>query len=115
MPPKTENGCVLVVEDPLIQKFVRSVLKQEGHQVVEARSDESLRMLRARDLAVNLLITNQPKRFLEFAETLPLIYLAATPDPALASRFRRCRILRKPFPPGDLVACVAELAQAKQA
>ena len=75
-----------------------------------ASSAESLRILRAGDHSIALLITNQPLRFIEFAETLPLVYVAASPDPTLALRFRRCRVLRKPFPPADLVECVAELA-----
>jgi DNA-binding response OmpR family regulator len=100
---------VLVVEDPVIQRFVSGILKREGCQVVEARAEESLRILRTGDRGVALLITNQPLNFLEFAEILPLIYVAAAPDSTLAVRFRHCRTLRKPFPPGELVACVDEL------
>lgn len=110
MQSETGHGCVLVVEDPLIQRFVSGVLKREGHQVVEAKAEESLRILRAGDGDIAVLITNQPLNFLEFAETLPVVYIAALPDPTLALRFSRCRILRKPFPPSDLVECVAELA-----
>ena len=33
--------------------------------------------------------------------------VAAVPDPTLALHFRYCRMLRKPFPPSDLVECVA--------
>jgi CheY-like chemotaxis protein len=109
MDSRTGQGCVLVVEDPLIQRFIGGVLKREGRQVVEAKAEESLRVLRSRDQAIALLITNQPLRFVEFAETLPLIYVAAVPDPAMALHFRYCRMLRKPFPPSDLVECVAEL------
>jgi hypothetical protein len=110
MQAKTGPGLVLIVEDPLIQRFVGGILKREGRPVVEASVDGALRILGAGDPAVALLITNQPARFLEFAETLPLLYIAAFPDPALAERFHRCRMLRKPFPPMDLMACAAELA-----
>jgi hypothetical protein len=107
---KTGHGFVLIVEDPLIQRFVGGILKRGGRPVVEADGDGALRILRAGDSAVALLITNKPARFLEFAGTLPLLYIAAFPDPALADRFRRCRMLRKPFAPVDLMACAAELA-----
>ena len=98
-----------MVEDPLVQKFIGGVLKRDGRQVIEAKAEQSLRVLRAGDPVVVLLISNQPLRFVEFAEFLPLINIAAVPDPTLVLRFRYCRILRKPFPPSDLVECVAEL------
>ena len=109
MDSQSDLGCVLVVEDPLIQKFIGGILKREGRQVIEAKAEQSLRILRSSDPAIVLLITNQPLRFVEFAETLRLIYVAAIPDPTLALRFRYCRMLTKPFPPNDLVECVAEL------
>ncbi|MGA2041385.1 MAG: hypothetical protein ABSH42_19055 [Bryobacteraceae bacterium] len=94
----------------MIQRFVGGVLKREGYDVAEAELEEALLALRAGSGAVSLLITNRPASFLEFAETLPLVYVAAFPDPALTARFRRCRVLRKPFDPGDLAQCAAELA-----
>ncbi len=110
MHPRNPRGCVLIAEDPLICRFVGGILKREGYVVVETEPEAALRILRAGDDAVSLLITNQPARFLEFAETIPLIYTAAFPDPKLADRFLRCRMLRKPFPPGELMALAAELA-----
>ncbi len=110
MPPKTAPGSALIVEDPLIRRFVGGILKREGYAVVEAELDEALRTLRDEPGAITLLITNVPGHFLEFAETVPLIYDAAFPDPALADCFRRCRTLRKPFRPGELASCAAELA-----
>jgi len=110
MPSKTAPGYVLVVEDPAIRRFVGGILKRHGHLVVEAELEEAQRTLRHDEGAVALLITNVPTYFLEFAETVPLIYIAAFPDPALARRFRRCHMLHKPFNPSDLVANAAELA-----
>jgi len=112
MQQKAALGCALIVDDPIIRRFVGGILKREGYTVAEAELEEALRTLRDAPGAVSLLITNGPAHFLEFAESLPLIYVAAFPDPALASRFRHCRTLRKPFCPGDLVLCAAELAQA---
>jgi len=100
------------VEDPMIQRFVGGILKREGYLVVKAELHEALRTLRDSPDLVSLLITNVPGHFFEFAETLPLIYVAAFPDPALADRFRRCRALRKPFHPSDLALCAAELSPA---
>ena len=110
MQQKAALGCALIVEDPMIRKFVGGILKREGYVVIEAELEAALRTLRGAPDAVSLLITNVPGNFLEFAETHPLIYVAAFPDPALADRFRRCRALRKPFHPGDLALCAAELA-----
>lgn len=115
MPEKTAAGCVLVVEDPLIRRFVGGILKREGHLVVESELEEALHTLRHDSGTVSLLITNAPTHFLEFAESVPLIYLAAFPDPELAGRFHSCRTLRKPFRPSDLVAHAAELAPPEKA
>jgi len=110
MPQKTAARCVLVVEDPLIQRFVGGLLKREGRQVVESELEGALNTLRHDSGTVSLLITNAPAHFLEFAETVRIIYMAAFPDPELAGRFRSCRTLRKPFRPSELVATAAELA-----
>jgi hypothetical protein len=101
---------VLIVEDPLIRRFAGGILKREGYLPIDADREESLRILRGGDSGVCLLVTNQPGGFLEFAGTLPLLYIASFPDPGLAARFRHCRMLRKPFSPDDLVSCAAELA-----
>jgi len=113
MPQENTPRAALIVEDPLIRKFVGDILKRKGFAVVEAELDEALRRLRDAPEAVSLLVTNVPAHFLEFAETLPVLYDAAFPDPALAARFRRCRTLRKPFHPGDLAECATELARPK--
>lgn len=110
MPQTTAPGYVLIVEDPTIRRFVGGILKREGYVVVEAELGKALRALRDEPGAVSLLITNGPAHFLEFAGTLPVLYVAASPDPALAGRFRCCRTLRKPFRPADLLLRVAELA-----
>jgi hypothetical protein len=57
---------------------------------------------------VNLLITNTPAAFAEFGD-LPVLYLAALPDPAAIQPFRRCAALRKPFHPTQLLNHIAQL------
>jgi CheY-like chemotaxis protein len=100
---------VLIVEDPRVRRLIAGILKREAYAVIEAELEEALRILREAPDSVALLITNVPAHFCEFAETLPLVYVAAFPDPALADRFRRCRTLHKPFRPCDLAQCAAEL------
>jgi len=109
MPETAAHGCVLVVEDQVIQRFVGDLLGRDGRLVVEAGIEEALRALRHGAVEISLLVTNAPAKFLEFAENLPLIYMAACPDPGLAKRFRACRVLRKPFRPSELSSCAAEL------
>jgi hypothetical protein len=67
-------------------------------------------LLRAGSVTANVVITNQPEAFLPLASTLPLLYIAANPDPELASQFPTCRVLRKPFRNDDLLEAVEELA-----
>src|ERR1017187_6660213 len=109
MQPTTASGSALIVEDPMIRRFVGGILKREGYVVVEAELEEAMRTLRDAPGAVSLLITNAPASFFQFAETLPLIYVPPPPAPVLANFSRLSRPLAKPFRPGDLVACAAEL------
>ena len=46
---------------------------------------------------VDLLITNTPATFAEFGQMVPLLYLAAFPDPEAAADFERWLALSKPF------------------
>ncbi|MCU1233213.1 MAG: response regulator receiver protein [Candidatus Solibacter sp.] len=66
-------------------------------------------LLRSGDCGIGLLITNVPARFTEFADRVPLLYIAAFPDPNEVSPFRTCRVLRKPFHPEQLINCVEQL------
>jgi len=106
-----EAGIIAVIEDPFIRKLVRDILKPHGYVVREAPVENALRMLGEGPEHVNLLITNRPAEFLAWCEVLPLLYLAAAPEPELAARFKRCLMLRKPFHPDELVAAVARLSE----
>ena len=97
----------------MIRRFVGGILKREGYRVLEADVGEAVRSLREDPAAVTLLVTNVPGQFVEFGDRVRIIYVATSPDPALAARFRCCRILRKPFAPADLAACADELARAE--
>ena len=102
----SSEWSILVVEAPIVQKFVRVVLEREGYQPVDAIPQSALELLKQSPSAVGLVITNAPGIFLPFAEQVPLIYLAACPNLDLAARFRSCRVLQKPFHPAELLEAV---------
>jgi len=68
----------------------------------------AVEMVQARQ-KVDLLITNSPADFLPIAGELPLLYLSAAPDPELASRFSKLRVLEKPFRSDELLRAVKDL------
>lgn len=105
---------ILVVEAPIVQKFLRTVLEQEGYEAIEAGPHSALDLMSTSRPGVGLVITNAPGIFLAFAEWMPLLYLAACPDFDLAARFRTCRVLQKPFHPADLVEAVRRLSASWQ-
>ncbi len=100
---------ILVAEDPFVSTFLRAVLKKRGHEVVTGDAVHASELLHQGSVAADLVITNDPEAFLEFAGMLPMLYIAATPDPDLASRFSVCRVLRKPFRNDELLAAVEQL------
>ena len=110
-PLRAESGPIVVVEDPQIQKLIQGLLGRSGYHAQAAEQDYRRTLLEGGRLP-SVLITNQPSLFLAFADELPLLYLAAMPDPQLASMFRRCRVLRKPFHAAELLASVDQLIHA---
>ena len=106
------SARILVVEDPFVSSFLRAVLQRRGHKVVTGEAVRASELLREGGVTANVVITNRPEAFLPFAGTLPLLYIAANPDPALASQFPTCRVLRKPFRNDELLEAVEELAHS---
>ncbi|HUA62924.1 MAG TPA: hypothetical protein VML19_29480 [Verrucomicrobiae bacterium] len=100
---------ILVVEDPLVGKLVHSVLRRSGYAAHAASFAEAFDLLNGGASLVSLLITNRPEVFLQFAERCRLLYMAACPDHDLASRFRCCQVLHKPFHPAELLNAVKML------
>ena len=107
-PVGADRRPIVVVEDPQIQKLIQGLLGRSGYQAQAAAQDYCQTLLEGGSLP-SVLITNQPSLFLAFADELPLLYVAAMPDPRLAAMFRRCRVLRKPFQASELVASVDQL------
>lgn len=104
-----QTNSVLVVEDPTIRRLLTGILTRAGFSVTEAEPWHGVNYLREQ-LEFDLLITNSPTPFLEFADRIPVLYMAASPDPKVAACFRKCAMLQKPFRPSDLVALAGELA-----
>ena len=103
-------NSILIIEDPLIRKLIAGILTRAGYRITESDQPEGVEKLRKQPRDFCLLITNRPQDFLEFAETVPLLYIAAMPDLELASRFRRCGVLRKHFHPVKMLELATALA-----
>jgi len=103
------DASVVLVEDPLIRRYVRSVLAHRRTAVVEANAADAVGLVRSGESKVCLLITNRPDDFLPFAADLPLLYVSSQPERHLAASFRACRTLNKPFAPAELTMAVCEL------
>ncbi|HXK00933.1 MAG TPA: hypothetical protein VMS37_00945 [Verrucomicrobiae bacterium] len=97
---------IVVVEDVFVRAFLRTALERHGHRVTCAGPVAAIDLLKLGQ--IGLLITNTPEVFAEFGASVPLIYVAAFPDPSAAAAFTRWRPLRKPFPTSELLSLVAE-------
>jgi hypothetical protein len=105
----TDCGTIAVCEDPFVRKLVRDILTRRGYRVIGTDVEEALEMLRSGAEQLSLVITNNPGEFVDFSDTLPLLYMAAAPDESVAARFRTCRTLQKPFSTQNLVNTVGDL------
>jgi hypothetical protein len=103
---------ILVAEDPFINHFLRTVLQRRGYQVVTTDHHQGSDLMRTGQVKADVIITNKPEMFLPFGEDLPMLYIAANPDPEVALCFHSCRVLRKPFRYEDLLQLVDELKKS---
>jgi hypothetical protein len=92
-----------------VQRFLHSVLKLRGYDAISVAPYSALDFMKTSNPSVGLVITNSPGLFLPFADSVRLLYVAACPDRALASRFRSCEVLQKPFHPSDLLKAIEVL------
>jgi hypothetical protein len=106
------SAKILVAEDPFVSTFLRTVLQKHGHKVMTGDAVRTSELLRQGSVAADMVITNRPEVFLEFAGRVPMLYIAAAPDQDLASKFAICRVLCKPFRNDDLLAAVEQLADS---
>ena len=112
MSPRYSSGVIVIVEDPFIQRFVRSVLGRSGHHVMESDALDAYKLAAEGPGSVKLLITNKPDVFEHLERTVPILYLAASPDWELASRFSNLRVLQKPFHAHELLEAVGAVTAA---
>ena len=106
---KDTDASVVVVENPLICRFIRSVLTPQKVTTVDANAAEAMSLVESGDAKVCLLITNRPGAFLSVSGKLPVLYVSSQPELGLTGAFRECRILNKPFGPSELVGAVSAL------
>ena len=103
------KGTVAVAEDPFVRRYVRALLVKHGFQIVENDVRLTRRLMESGELKPDILITNVPDAFAGFAAHLPVVYLAAAPDPTLVEPFRFSRMVRKPFQAQQLLEALSEL------
>jgi len=107
-----ERGIIAVIEDPFVSKFLRDLLTRQGYRIVESTPSHITGLLEQRHEHVDLVITNAPDDLAGFPPEMPLLYLAAAPDPDLTARFSHCRAVRKPFQAQQLLTAVEELTHS---
>ncbi len=109
MTPIQHECTVAVAEDPFVRRYVRALLVKHGFQIVENDTRLTRKLMESGELKPDILITNDPDAFAGFAAELPVLYLAAAPDPARVEAFRNARLVRKPFQAQQLLAALSEL------
>jgi hypothetical protein len=109
MAPRTRTGAIVIVEDPFIRRLVRSVLGRSGLEIIESDAQEAYKLAARAPGFVKLFITNKPDVFEHLEDAVPILYLAASPDWDMASRFKKLRVLQKPFHARELLEAVTEV------
>jgi CheY-like chemotaxis protein len=102
---------LVIVEDPMIANLIRTVLRRENFTVVITVTANAISMVRQPERFNGVLVTNTPEDFLELTDTVRLLYLSGAPNPEIQNLFRRCRVVRKPFSPSEILAALKELAE----
>ena len=114
MDPRSNSGLIVIVEDPFIRRFVRSVLERSGHDVMESDAQDAYKLAAEGPDTVKLVITNKPNVFEDVEHSVSILYLASCPDWGLASRFRSLRVLQKPFHAKDLLDAVGAVTDDRK-
>ncbi|MBK7860470.1 MAG: response regulator [Archangiaceae bacterium] len=117
------NATILLVEDEdLVRKLVRSLLERAGHRVLAARdAREALELARKHDGRIALVVSdvvmpgmNGPQlrdTFLEERPNTPFLFMSGHAQDALGDEAQRFSavLLRKPFTPKELLARIGEM------
>jgi len=108
-----DPGLIVIIEDPFIRNFLRTVLKRAGHNTVAVGAQEGLDLVSSGKSRITAVITNTPKLFRAVAGRFPLIYTTSCPDPEEMRGFENCCcVLQKPFQPGQLLEALNEVSAA---
>lgn len=108
-----ELKTIAVAEDPFIGRYLRTLLGRHGFQAVDNDTPSTRKLMEAGQLRPAILITNAPEAFIEFADEVGIVYIAAAPDPALVRPFRHSRTLRKPFQAEELLKALGDLTAGR--
>ncbi|HWD00244.1 MAG TPA: hypothetical protein VG456_25975 [Candidatus Sulfopaludibacter sp.] len=104
-----DTGVIVIVEDPFIRRYLRSILTRAGLRTMEAEECAAVDLVRSGEVRVAVLITNDPRAFREFAADCALIYTSSSPESTMVEGFERCRILQKPFHADELLKALREV------
>jgi hypothetical protein len=107
--PQGDQPPLVVVEDPLISNLVRTLLRRQEYMVRTSGVADAIELLRRPESFHGILVTNTPAFFIDFADRLRVLYLSGVPDPGIEALFPRCRVVRKPFAPADLLQAIKDL------
>ncbi|MFB3825398.1 MAG: ATP-binding protein [Bryobacteraceae bacterium] len=127
--PCCARGCetILIVEDePRLRKLLRSVLEEQGYEVLEAaRGEEALRIARTHPSRIDLVILDVimpelsgPEAWRQYAALRPesrALFMSGYADEALVHHHiieSGAPFLQKPFRPDELAGKVRELLDA---
>jgi DNA-binding response OmpR family regulator len=100
---------ILIVEDPLVGRMIDGIVSRDGYTAIQAEGKRATDLLNDETAEIGLLVTNNPAQFPPASRNVPLLYVAASPEPERAAMFAHCRTLTKPFRPRDLLALTHDL------
>lgn len=101
---------ILVVESFATQNLIRALLERKGYSVLGYSATRARRILKKRDLKVDLLITDHPEEFADFPR-LPIVCLT-TSDVKLDEAMRaHCVLLHKPFTYPELLQAIGAVLE----
>jgi hypothetical protein len=105
-----DSGLIVIVEDPFLCNFMRSVLTRAGFSSVGLEAGEAVNLIRSGQLHITALITNAPQAFREVIGPIPLIYSTSCPSPDATAGIGHWRVLPKPFQAAKLVQVLHEVS-----
>lgn len=119
---------MLADDDPVVRERISTTLEEAGFRVIPAADGQKV-LQEALSRKVDLIVMDVSMPHVGGVETchclksmpktrkIPVILMAAKKDPAARALAERThgsvRVLRKPFPPGDLISAAQQLVRPK--